>query len=338
MQKRYVRITDTTLRDGSHAVSHQFTEEQVRAVVRGLDRAGVPVIEVAHGDGLGGSSQNYGFSRVPEEQLLRAAREEMTRAKLAVLILPGIGTVEDLKMARDAGATVARVATHCTEADISEEHIHWAKQNGMEVVTFLMMSHMIEPRYLLEEARKMESYGADCVYVVDSAGAMLPDDVRARVSALVEGLECQVGFHAHNNLGLAIGNTLAALEEGANQVDGSTCGLGAGAGNAQTEVLAAVLDKAGYATGIDLYKLQDAAEEAVRPILPRPIIIDKDALTVGYAGVYSSFLLHARRAAERFGVDARDILMEMGRRKAVGGQEDLILVVAQDLAAERSGK
>lgn len=338
MQKRYVRITDTTLRDGSHAVSHQFTEEQVRAVVRGLDRAGVPVIEVAHGDGLGGSSQNYGFSRVPEEQLLRAAREEMTRAKLAVLILPGIGTVEDLKMARDAGATVARVATHCTEADISEEHIHWAKQNGMEVVTFLMMSHMIEPRYLLEEARKMESYGADCVYVVDSAGAMLPDDVRARVSALVEGLECQVGFHAHNNLGLAIGNTLAALEEGANQVDGSTCGLGAGAGNAQTEVLAAALAKAGYETGIDLWKLQDAAEEVVRPILPRPIIIDKDALTVGYAGVYSSFLLHARRAAERFGVDARDILMEMGRRKAVGGQEDLILVVAQDLAAERSGK
>lgn len=338
MQKRYVRITDTTLRDGSHAVSHQFTEEQVRAVVRRLDRAGVPVIEVAHGDGLGGSSQNYGFSRVPEEQLLRAAREEMTRAKLAVLILPGIGTVEDLKMARDAGATVARVATHCTEADISEEHIHWAKQNGMEVVTFLMMSHMIEPRHLLEEARKMESYGADCVYVVDSAGAMLPDDVRARVSALVEGLECQVGFHAHNNLGLAIGNTLAALEEGANQVDGSTCGLGAGAGNAQTEVLAAALAKAGYETGIDLWKLQDAAEEVVRPILPRPIIIDKDALTVGYAGVYSSFLLHARRAAERFGVDARDILMEMGRRKAVGGQEDLILVVAQDLAAERSGK
>ena len=338
MQKRYVRITDTTLRDGSNAVSHQFTEEQVRAVVRGLDRAGVPVIEVAHGDGLGGSSQNYGFSRVPEEQLLRAAREEMTQAKLAVLILPGIGTVEDLKMARDAGATVARVATHCTEADISEEHIHWAKQNGMEVVTFLMMSHMIEPKYLLEEARKMESYGADCVYVVDSAGAMLPDDVRARVSALVEGLECQVGFHAHNNLGLAIGNTLAALEEGANQVDGSTCGLGAGAGNAQTEVLAAALAKAGYETGIDLWKLQDAAEEVVRPILPRPIIIDKDALTVGYAGVYSSFLLHARRAAERFGVDARDILMEMGRRKAVGGQEDLILVVAQDLAAERSGK
>jgi len=233
---------------------------------------------------------------------------------------------------------VARVATHCTEADISEEHIHWAKQNGMEVVTFLMMSHMIEPKYLLEEARKMESYGADCVYVVDSAGAMLPDDVRARVSALVEGLECQVGFHAHNNLGLAIGNTLAALEEGANQVDGSTCGLGAGAGNAQTEVLAAALAKAGYETGIDLWKLQDAAEEVVRPILPRPIIIDKDALTVGYAGVYSSFLLHARRAAERFGVDARDILMEMGRRKAVGGQEDLILVVAQDLAAERSGK
>jgi len=338
MQKRYVRITDTTLRDGSHAVAHQFTEEQVRAVVRGLDRAGVPVIEVSHGDGLGGSSQNYGFSRVPEERLLRAAKEEMTQAKLAVLILPGIGTVEDLKMARDCGAEIVRVATHCTEADISEEHITWAKKNGMEVVTFLMMSHMIDPKYLLEEARKMESYGADCIYVVDSAGAQLPDDVRARVSTLVEGLSCQVGFHAHNNLGLAIGNTLAAIEEGASQVDGSTCGLGAGAGNAQTEVLAAVLAKAGYETGIDLWKLQDAAEEAVRPILPRPIIIDKDSLTVGYAGVYSSFLLHARQAAEKFGVDARDILMEMGRRKSVGGQEDLILIVAQELAAERSAK
>lgn len=336
MHRRYVRVTDTTLRDGSHAVSHQFAVESVRSIVRGLDRAGVPVIEIAHGDGLGGNSQNYGFGLHPEEELLRAASAEVTQARLAALILPGVGTIEDLEMARECGVTIARVATHCTEADISEQHITWARRAGMEVVTFLMMSHMLPPDRLLEEARKMESYGADCVYVVDSAGAMLPDDVRARVSALRGGLECHVGFHAHNNLGLAIGNTLAALEEGADQVDGSTCGLGAGAGNAQTEVLAAVLDKAGYRTGIDLYAVQDVAEEAVRPIMKRPIIVDKDSLTVGYAGVYSSFLLHARRAAERFGVDARDILMEMGRRKAVGGQEDLILIVAQELAAERS--
>jgi len=338
MQKRYVRITDTTLRDGSHALSHQVTVDMVRSVVRALDRAGVPVIEVAHGDGLGGNSRTYGFGIHTEEELLRAAAEEMTQAKLAVLILPGIGVATDLEMAYECGARVARVATHCTEADISAEHIHIAKQLGMEVNTFLMMSHMIEPKQLLEQAKLMESYGADCINVVDSAGALLPDGVRARVATLKEGLNCKVGFHGHNNLGLAIGNTLAAIEEGADYVDGSTCGLGAGAGNAQTEVLAAVLEKAGYETGVDLYKIMDAAEDVVLPILKRPIRVDRDSLTIGYAGVYSSFLLHARRAAERFGVDARDILMEMGRRKAVGGQEDLILIVAQELAAERSAK
>lgn len=336
MSKRYVRITDTTLRDGSHAVSHQFRVENIRNVVRRLDQAGVPVIEVSHGDGLGGNSVNYGFGLHSEEELLRAAVAEMKQAKLAVLILPGVGVREDLEMAHGAGAKIARVATHCTEADVSEQHIGFAKKIGMEVVTFLMMSHMVEPAKLMEQAKLMESYGADCIYVVDSAGALLPDQVRARVATLKEGLSCQVGFHAHNNLGLAIGNTLAALEEGADQIDGSTCGLGAGAGNAQTEILAAVLDKAGYETGIDLYGAMDAAEEAVRPIMHRPIIVDKNSLTIGYAGVYSSFLLHARRAGERFGVDARDILMEMGRRKAVGGQEDLILIVAQELAAERS--
>lgn len=325
------RLTDSTLRDGSHAVAHQFTEEQVRKVVKALDAAGVPVIEVSHGDGVGGSSFNYGFSHTNEMNLIKAAVEEATQAKIAVLMVPGIGTKADLRMAAEAGAKVARIATHCTEADISRQHIALAHDLGMESVGFLMMAHMIEPHELVDQAKKMESYGAGTVYVVDSAGAMTINDARRRVAALKKAIDCQVGIHAHNNLSLAVANSLAALEEGADQVDGCTTGLGAGAGNCPTEVLVATCEKSGIPTGVDPLKIMDAAEEAVRPIRPEQGVIDRDGLLLGYAGVYGSFLLHAKRAAERYGVDTKAILLELGQRKAVGGQEDMIIDVAMEL-------
>jgi 4-hydroxy 2-oxovalerate aldolase len=329
---RDFRLTDSTLRDGSHAVAHQFTPDQVRAVVSALDAAGVPVIEVSHGDGLGGSSFNYGFSHTDERDLLRAAAEVRRNAKLAVLLVPGIGVADDLHEVREIGVDVARIAVHCTEANISGQHIGLAKELGMEAVGFLMMAHMIEPKELLEQARLLEDYGADCVYVVDSAGAMTIDGAKARVAALKANLTCQVGLHAHNNLSLAVANSLAAFEEGADQLDGCTTGLGAGAGNCPTEVLVAACEKSGIATGVDPFKVIDAAQEAVRPLRPLQGVIDRDGLILGYAGVYGSFLLHAQRAAERFGVPCTDILLELGRRKAVGGQEDMIIDVAVELS------
>lgn len=325
------RLTDSTLRDGSHAVAHQLTEDQVRRVVAGLDGAGVPVIEVTHGDGLGGSSFNYGFSHTDEMNLVRVAVETATNSKIAVLMLPGIGVKDDLRRAAGMGVRVARIATHCTEADISEQHIALAKELGMEAVGFLMMSHMIEPEALLGQARLMESYGADVVYTVDSAGAMTIDDARRRVSALKAGLSCQVGVHAHNNLSLAVANSLAALEEGVDQIDGCMTGLGAGAGNCPTEVLVAACEKTGWETGIDPISLIEVADRAVRPIRPEQGVIDGDGLLLGYAGVYGSFLLHAKRAAERYGVPTRDILLELGERRVVGGQEDMIIDVAMEL-------
>lgn len=333
-QRPAFRLTDSTLRDGSHALRHQFTPEQAAAIAAALDAAGVPVIEISHGDGLGGSSFNYGFSAVDERELLRAAAAVVRRAKLAVLLLPGIGLARDLAEVREIGVSVARIATHCTEADIAIQHIRTAKDLGMEVVGFLMMAHMIEPRRLLEQARIMEDAGADAVYVVDSAGAMTVHDARARVAELKAGLrpETQVGLHAHNNLSLAVANSIGALEEGVDQIDGCSRGLGAGAGNCPTEVLVAVAERLGYRTGVDPLAIMDVAEDVVRPIMPREQIIDRSALTLGYAGVYSSFLLHAERAAARFGVDAREILLELGRRKVVGGQEDMIVDVALELA------
>ena len=334
------RLTDSTLRDGSHALAHQFTVDQVRAVVRGLDAAGVPVIEVSHGDGLGGSSFNYGFSHTDEKLLLTAAVEEAGSAKIAVLMLPGIGVKDDLVEAAEIGVKVARIATHCTEADIAEQHIALAKELGMEAVGFLMMAHMAPPAQLLEQAKLMESYGADCVYVVDSAGAMTIDDARARVALLKAHLEIQVGIHAHNNLSLAVANSMAALEEGVDQIDGCTTGLGAGAGNCPTEILVAALERSGVDTGVDPLTVMDVAEEVVRPLQPTQGVIDRDGLLLGYAGVYGSFLLHAKRAAERFGVDTKDILLELGRRRVVGGQEDMIIDVAVELerrAAEAQG-
>ena len=329
--ERAFRLTDSTMRDGSHAVRHQFTADHVRAVVGALDRAGVPVIEVTHGDGMGGSSFTYGFSHTPETDLLTVAVETAQRAKIAVLFVPGIGVKDDLRQAADIGATVARIATHCTEADIAEQHIALAKDCGMEAVGFLMMSHMISPADLVEQARKMESYGADCVYVVDSAGAMTMDGFKARVAAVKGAVDVQVGVHAHNNLSLAVANSLAALGEGADQIDGCTTGLGAGAGNCPTEVLVATCEKSGIATGVDTFTMMDAAQDVVRPIHPEMGIIDRDGLTLGYAGVYGSFLLHARAASQRYGVDVRDILIELGRRGMVGGQEDMIIDVALQL-------
>lgn len=327
-KKRKIRVIDTTLRDGSHSVSHQFSREEIARVAAALERARIDTVEVTHGDGLGGSSIQYGFSKLTDQEALRAASAELKQTRLAVLLLPGIGVKEDLEMAYNEGARVARIATHVTEADISAQHMRMAKEMGMEVIGFLMLSHMEPPVKLLEQAKLMESYGADVVYVVDSAGAMVTDDVRQKVGLLKEKLSIEVGFHAHNNLGLAIGNTVAAIEEGAGVVDGSLAGFGAGAGNAPTEVLVAVLDKLGYETGVNLYAIMDAAEDVARQLMRRPQVIDKAALSLGYAGVYSSFLLHTFRAAEKFGLDPRDILIELGRRKVVGGQEDMIVDVA----------
>ncbi len=326
------RLTDTTLRDGSHPMRHQFTREQVHAVVQALDEAGVPVIEVTHGDGLAGSSIQYGFSLTNEMDLIEEARATATRAKIAALLLPGIGTRKELKDARARGIQVVRIATQCTEADISEQHFGMAKEMGLEAVGFLMMAHMRPPEILAEQALLMQHYGADCVYVVDSAGALLPHGAAARVKALKEALTVEVGFHAHNNLGVAIGNTLAAIDAGADQVDGTLRGLGAGAGNAATEVLVAVLDKLGINPGIDVFKLLDAAEFVVAPMMPFQPMPDRDSVAIGYAGVYSTFLLHAKHWGKQYGVDPLEILVELGRRQTVAGQEDWILDVTLELA------
>jgi 4-hydroxy 2-oxovalerate aldolase len=331
------RLTDSTLRDGSHAVRHQYTRQQVTDIVSGLDRAGVAVLEVAHGDGLGGSSFNYGFSGTDDLKLISAAVGAAKTAKIACLLIPGIGTAEDLRAIADLGASVARIATHCTEADIAEQHIGMAKELGLEAVGFLMMAHMIEPEQLLEEARKMQDCGADVVYCVDSAGAMTTPMARARIEALVAGLDIPVGIHAHENLSLSVANSLAALEAGALHVDGCAAGAGAGAGNCPTEVLVAVCEKLGIETGVDVLAAANVAEETVRPALQRPQMVDRASLILGYAGVYGSFMLHSERAAARYGVPQAEILLELGRRKAVGGQEDMIIDVALELAA-RSGQ
>ena len=335
MTKKELTVVEVALRDGSHAIQHQYTVDQVRDIARGLDEAKVPYIEVSHGDGIGGSSVQYGFSGTSDIELIKAAKEVVTDSKIAVLLLPGIGTVEDLKKAREAGADMVRVATHSTEADVSRQHIEAAKELGMEVVGFLMMAHMVEPEKLLEQAKLMESYGADIVYATDSAGALLPNEVTERIGLLVENLDVEVGFHGHNNLGLAMANTLAAVEAGATFLDGSARALGAGAGNTQTEVMVAVLDKAGYETGIDLFKIMDVAEDLIAPIITTPQIIDRDSLTLGYAGVYSSFKLFAQRSGKRYGIDSRDILVELGKKKVVGGQEDMVEDVASELANSR---
>lgn len=334
--KRDIKITEVALRDGSHAVAHQFTVDQVTRVVKALDEANMHYIEVAHGDGLAGSSLQFGLSKTDEMELIEAAVSVARNSKIATLLLPGVGTIEELKHAASLGVKLVRVATHVTEADVSAQHIAKAKELGMEAVGFLMMSHMAPVEKLVEQAKLMESYGADIVYVTDSAGALLPHEVRDRIRALRGSLSVEIGFHGHNNLSLAMANTLAAIEEGATRIDGSARCLGAGAGNTQTEVLVAVLDRLGIQTGIDLYKMMDVAEETIAPLLLTPQEITRDSLVLGYAGVYSSFLLHAKRAAQRFGIDSRDILIELGKRKVVGGQEDMILDVAAEIAQKKT--
>ncbi|KAA8674088.1 4-hydroxy-2-oxovalerate aldolase [Clostridium sp. HV4-5-A1G] len=331
-EKKFINLVDTTLRDGSHAVSHEYDVEQVKAIVSGLDKAGIKYIELSHGDGLAGSSYNYGWSKTSEEELLKAASDVIEKANLTVLLLPGIGTIEDLKMASHYGAKVVRVATHVTEADISEQHIGMAKKLGMMAVGFLMMTHMAPVEKVVEQAKLLESYGADYVNIADSAGAMLPEQVTDRISAVVDALNVPVGFHAHNNLTLATANSLAAIKAGATFIDGACRGLGAGAGNAQIEVLAGLLQKLGYETGVDFYKIMDVAEDIVEPIMKRPQVVRNAPLMLGYSGVYSSFLLHTYNAAKRFNLDPRDILVELGKRKMVGGQEDMIIDVAYELS------
>ena len=334
---RRVSLHDMCLRDGMHAKAHQLTLEQMVDVAVGLDEAGVPRIEVTHGDGLGGASVNYGFPRHSDAEYLNAVVPRMKRAAVSVLLIPGIGTIDDLGLAADCGARCVRVATHCTEADISEQHIRRGRELGLDTVGFLMMSHMAHPESLAAQAVLMESYGAGCVYVTDSAGSMLPDDVIARIAAVRAAVrpETEIGFHGHHNLGMGVANSLAAIEAGAARIDGSAAGLGAGAGNTPLEVFAAVCDRMGIVTGVDLYKLMDVAEDRVVPIMDRPIRIDRESLVLGWAGVYSTFLLFAKRAEERYGVSARDVLVELGRRGTVGGQEDMIESVALELARQR---
>jgi len=317
-----------------HPKRHQISVDEMVSIATALDDAGIPLIEVTHGDGLGGASITYGFPAHSDEEYLKAVVPKMKRAKISALLLPGIGTVDHLRMARDCGVSTIRVATHCTEADVSEQHINLGAHLELDTVGFLMMAHMISPEKLLVQAKKMEDYGANCIYCTDSAGFMLPEDVTARIAALRAGLNpaTTIGFHGHHNLSMGVANSLAAIAAGAERIDGSVAGLGAGAGNTPLEVLLAVLERMGAQTGADLYKTMDVAEDLVVPLMDVPVRIDRDALILGYAGVYSSFLLFAQRAAAKYGISSRDILVEMGRRKTVGGQEDLIEDVAMDLA------
>ena len=333
---RVVTLHDMCLRDGMHAKRHRITVEQMVDVATALDAAGVPLIEVTHGDGLGGASVNYGFPLHPDEEYLEAVVPRMQSAKISALLLPGIGTVEHIRMAADLGVHTLRVATHCSEADVGEQHIGVSRQLGLDTVGFLMRAHMLEPDALATQAKLFASYGAQTVYVTDSAGYMLPHDVAARVGALREALgpEVEVGFHGHHNLAMGVANSLAAIEVGASRIDGSVAGLGAGAGNPPLEILAAVLERMGAKTGVDIHALMAVAEEKVVPLMDQPIRVDRDSLLLGYAGVYSSFLLHAKRASERYGVRAGDILLELGRKRTVGGQEDMIEDVALNLARE----
>lgn len=337
MSKQNIILHDMSLRDGMHPKRHQITLEQMRSIARGLDDAGIPLIEVTHGDGLGGASVNYGFPAHSDEEYLSTVIPELKQAKVSALLIPGIGTADHLRMAHDLGVSTIRVATHCTEADVAEQHITLGRELGMDTVGFLMMSHMNSPEGLVEQAKLMESYGANCIYITDSAGHLLPNTVKERLVAVRDALnpETELGFHGHHNLAMGVANSVAAIEAGANRIDAAAAGLGAGAGNTPMEVLVAVLDLMGIDTGVDVFRIQDVAEDLVVPIMDFPIRVDRDALTLGYAGVYGSFLLFAKRAEQKFGIPAREILVEMGKRGMVGGQEDMIEDTALSLLRQR---
>lgn len=339
VKNKKVTVHDMCLRDGMHPKRHQITVDEMVTVAKALDEAGVPMIEVSHGDGLGGTSVNYGFPAATDEQYLTAVCKAVKSTKVSALLLPGIGTVDHLKMAVDCGISSIRVATHCSEADVSEQHLTMAaSMDQLDTVGFLMMAHMIEADELVVQLKMMEDFGANCVYITDSAGYMLPEDVTSRVALARAELkpETELGFHGHHNMAMGVANSVAAVAAGANRIDGSMAGLGAGAGNTPLEVFIAVCDRMGIETGVDTFKAMDIAEDLIVPLMDQMVRVDRDALTLGYAGVYSSFLLFAKRAAAKYKLSSRDILMELGRRRTVGGQEDMIEDLALDMARGQS--